>query len=86
MPITSIIPITGDLTNSVQFSVLDEVNYEFADPCPAEMREVGRLKIFSFQLCCAQVNMSDLSGVTIDWKMLTVARPNNKIDEQFFAK
>ena len=33
-----------------------------------------------------KVKMSDLSGVTIDWKMLTLARPKTKIDEQFFAK
>ena len=38
-------------------------------------------------LLFVEVNMTELSSVSsIDWKMLTSVRPNNKIDEQFFAK
>ena len=30
--------------------------------------------------------MEDLSGVTIDWKMLTTSRPAKKMDENFFSQ
>ncbi|XP_059079413.1 uncharacterized protein LOC131877682 isoform X2 [Tigriopus californicus] len=45
--------------------------YQFADPCPESMRGV---------------KISDLSSVDINWKMLTLARPNNKTDEEIFSK
>jgi hypothetical protein len=47
------------------------VPYQFADPCPKSMRNV---------------NISDLSSVDINWKMLTLARPTNKTDEEIFSK
>ena len=33
-----------------------------------------------------QVNMSEISSVDINWKMLTLIRPGSKTDEQFFTK
>ena len=33
-----------------------------------------------------QVNMSEISSVDINWKMLTLVRPGSKTDEQFFTK
>ena len=45
--------------------------YQFADPCPASMRHV---------------RIGDLSSVDINWKMLTLARPTTKIDEDIFSK
>ena len=48
-----------------------EIPYEFADPCPPSMRDV---------------NISDLSSVNINWKMLTLARPKTKTDEEIFSK
>ena len=33
-----------------------------------------------------QVKISDLSCVDINWRMLTLARPENKIDEEIFSK
>jgi hypothetical protein len=32
------------------------------------------------------VNISDLSSVNINWKMLTLARPKTKTDEEIFSK
>ena len=46
---------------------VQELPYEFADPCPVSMRKV---------------NIADLSSVNINWKMLTLARPDNKTDEE----
>ena len=48
-----------------------EIPYQFADPCPESMREV---------------NIPDLSAVNINWKMLTLARPKTKTDEEIFSK
>ena len=45
--------------------------YQFADPCPQSMRHV---------------RIADLSSVDINWKMLTLARPNTMIDEDIFSK
>ena len=45
--------------------------FAFADPCPESMRDV---------------RISDLSSVDINWKMLTLARPTNKTDEEIFSK
>ena len=33
-----------------------------------------------------KVKISDLSSVDINWKMLTLARPANKTDEEIFSK
>ena len=30
--------------------------------------------------------MSELSEVSIDWKMLTIARPEKKLDELFYSQ
>ncbi len=46
-------------------------SYQFADPCPESMKEV---------------NIADLSTVDINWKMLTLARPTSKTDEEIFSK
>ena len=48
-----------------------DIPYEFADPCPPSMRDV---------------NIADLSSVNINWKMLTLARPKTKTDEEIFSK
>ena len=45
--------------------------FAFADPCPESMRDV---------------RISDLSSVDINWKMLTLARPNTKSEEEIFSK
>ena len=45
--------------------------YQFANPCPQSMRHV---------------RITDLSSVDISWKMLTLARPTSKIDEDIFSK
>ena len=50
---------------------MPEIPYQFADPCPESMREV---------------NIADLSAVDINWKMLTLARPKTKVDEEIFSK
>ena len=37
--------------------------------------------------CCgAQVPISELSEVSIDWKMLTTARPEKKMDEKLYTQ
>ena len=45
--------------------------YQFSDPCPGSMRHV---------------RIAELSSVDINWKMLTLARPTSKIDEDIFSK
>ena len=45
--------------------------FQFSDPCPQSMRHV---------------RIADLSSVDINWKMLTLARPANKTDEEIFSK
>jgi len=45
--------------------------YVFANPCPPSMRGV---------------RISELSSVDISWKMLTLARPTSKVDEDIFSK
>ena len=52
-------------------SSVPEIPYQFADPCPTSMRDV---------------NITDLSSVNINWKMLTLARPKTKTDEEIFSK
>ena len=63
---------TGNKTENTQtYSSVPEIPYQFSDPCPASMREV---------------NITDLSSVDINWKMLTLARPKTKTDEEIFSK
>ena len=63
---------TGAKTETTQtYSSVPEIPYQFSDPCPASMREV---------------NITDLSSVDINWKMLTLARPKTKTDEEIFSK
>jgi len=57
--------------NNLQEYVIEQPVYEFSNPCPPSMR---------------QVRISDLSSVDINWKMLTLARPDTKIEEQIFSK
>eukprot|EP00090_Calanus_glacialis_P027315 TRINITY_DN43018_c0_g1_i1.p1 TRINITY_DN43018_c0_g1~~TRINITY_DN43018_c0_g1_i1.p1 ORF type:complete len:192 (+),score=46.49 TRINITY_DN43018_c0_g1_i1:130-705(+) len=57
--------------NNIQEFVIEQPGYEFANPCPPSMR---------------QVRISDLSSVDINWKMLTLARPETKIEEEIFSK
>ena len=45
--------------------------YQFCEPCPQSMRHV---------------RIGELSSVDINWKMLTLARPTSKIDEDIFSK
>lgn len=52
-------------------SAVPDIPYQFADPCPESMRDV---------------NIADLSAVDINWKMLTLARPKTKVDEEIFSK
>ena len=62
----------GNKTETTQtYSSVPEIPYQFSDPCPASMREV---------------NITDLSSVDINWKMLTLARPKTKTEEEIFAK
>ena len=46
-------------------------NHSYADPIPVAMQSVRIL---------------DLATVDINWKMLTVARPATKLDEEYFTK
>ena len=69
--------------------MIEDPGYEFADPCPPSMRQVSNTLL---QRCANtflkhfQVKISDLSCVDINWRMLTLARPENKIDEEIFSK
>ncbi|KAI5755812.1 hypothetical protein M8J77_019839 [Diaphorina citri] len=45
--------------------------YPFADPCPTEMKPI---------------KLVDLSGVSIQWRMLTSLRPKLKYDEDYFSR
>lgn len=46
-------------------------NHSYPDPIPVAMQSVRIL---------------DLATVDINWKMLTVARPTTKLDEEYFTK
>ncbi|XP_040568332.1 uncharacterized protein [Lepeophtheirus salmonis] len=56
---------------SVGKKTIPETPYLFADPCPISMKNV---------------KISDLSSVDINWKMLTLARPKTKTDEEIFSR
>ncbi|CAG7824235.1 unnamed protein product, partial [Allacma fusca] len=45
--------------------------FTYADPIPASMRSV---------------RLEDLAAVDINWRMLTMARPNNKLEEDIFSR
>lgn len=64
-------PSANKTENTQTYSSVPEIPYQFSDPCPASMREV---------------NITDLSSVDINWKMLTLARPKTKTDEEIFSK
>ena len=40
----------------------------------------------SLHATVVQVRISDLSSVDINWRMLTLARPETKIEEEIFSK
>ncbi|KAL1465611.1 hypothetical protein WDU94_005166 [Cyamophila willieti] len=46
-------------------------DYPFVDPCPSEMKSI---------------RLEDLSGVSIQWRMLTSLRPKLKYDEDYFSR
>uniref|UniRef100_A0A8D8ZDX3 Uncharacterized protein n=1 Tax=Cacopsylla melanoneura TaxID=428564 RepID=A0A8D8ZDX3_9HEMI len=46
-------------------------DYPFVDPCPFEMKSI---------------RLEDLSGVSIQWRMLTSLRPKVKYDEDYFSR
>lgn len=45
--------------------------YTFMNPIPVEMRNL---------------DLDDLAGVSIDWKMLTTQRPKTKLEEEYFSR
>ncbi|XP_023338333.1 uncharacterized protein LOC111709004 [Eurytemora carolleeae] len=61
----------GPLKESEQGCLSDIDEYPFSNPCPPSMRHV---------------RIADLSAVEINWKMLTLARPTNLVDENIFSK
>ena len=63
-------PLGGRKDREFGLSVKEE-EYEFVDPRPQEMQTIA---------------MEDLSGVSIDWHMLTTLRPTKKMDENFFSQ
>lgn len=61
------------LPMQTQMKTIDQDDhYPFADPMPESMAR--------------QVNINDLILTDIDWKMLTLARPSNSYEEEFFSK
>ena len=68
--------------------MISPAEYDFANPCPLSMRQV-RLESGHNHLLNAsieKVRISDLSSVDINWRMLTLARPESKIEEEIFSK
>ena len=63
-------PLGGRESREFGLAVREE-EYEFVDPRPQEMQTIA---------------MEDLSGVSIDWHMLTTLRPTKKMDENFFSQ
>lgn len=45
--------------------------YSFGNPIPESMKSI---------------NLNDFCETDIDWKMLTILRPNNKLEDQYFSK
>lgn len=46
-------------------------DFAFMNPIPVEMRNL---------------DLDDLAGVSIDWKMLTTQRPKSKLEEDYFSR
>ena len=76
--------------DSVMPFKIRENEYDFVDPCPQEMKQVrgGQLPCCPLHptRCGVQVPISELSEVSIDWKMLTTARPEKKMDEKLYTQ
>ena len=67
--------------------VKESDDYEFADPIPPSRRHVGDASITKYKTeMSLKVKLSDLSSVDINWKMLTIARPDTKVEEVFYTK
>ena len=76
-----------------QGGVLEPPGYQFSHPTPPSMKAVRYCSFssnstsapsFSFQI--HQIQISDIASTDINWKMLTMIRPENKIEEQYFTK
>ena len=75
-----------------------EDKYGYPDPTPTEMNHVNIWQLnniyldvdvninASYNLYMFQLRMSDISTVSIDWRMLTNARPKTKSDSEFYTK
>ena len=63
-----------------------ENDYDFVDPCPQEMKQVRGGHSYILHAVVWQVPISELSEVSIDWKMLTTARPEKKMDEKLYTQ
>ena len=71
-----------------------EDKYGYPDPTPTEMNHVKlTFKQYldininaTYNLYMFQLRMSDISTVSIDWRMLTNARPKTKSDSEFYTK
>ena len=78
--------------DSVMPFKIRENDYDFVDPCPQEMKQVrpGQgvkgVAPFILHAVVCQVPISELSEVSIDWKMLTTARPEKKMDEKLYTQ
>lgn len=75
--------------DSVMPFKIRENDYDFVDPCPQEMKQVAvpAAMLSLHPTCCGfQVPISELSEVSIDWKMLTTARPEKKMDEKLYTQ
>ena len=80
--------------DSVMPFKIRENDYDFVDPCPQEMKQVrggqGVRGVAPYtnilHAVVWQVPISELSEVSIDWKMLTTARPEKKMDEKLYTQ
>ena len=66
-----------------------EDKYSFADPTPVEMNHVGQHKDkdkVKVMLILFKIRLSDISTVSIDWRMLTNARPKTNKDAEYYTK
>ena len=67
----------------------EEPGYQFPDPCPPAMRGVSIASYNTFHILfsfLSKIKISDLSSVSIEWKMLTALRPENQLDEDIFTR
>ena len=56
-------------------------------PCQCDrLVEKGTLSLVVLNVFIEKVRISDLSSVDINWRMLTLARPESKIEEEIFSK